>query len=161
MKNHSSSGSEVLQILGGEFARLLSSLNELTERTPEPLLYQHPPAVSVAEHILKSAAVLEQTFGGLTVNLWDDPFEWTLPETLSNSRRITAYLLEVGEARERAFSSFASDAALLKLVSVPVGEARPLLSVLLDALTRSADYRGHAVATLKILSGATSSGFII
>ena len=32
-----------------------------------------------------SAGTIEQTFGGITANLWDDPFEWTLPETLHRS----------------------------------------------------------------------------
>jgi hypothetical protein len=27
-----------------------------------------------------SPARSEQTFGGITTRLWDDPFEWTLPE---------------------------------------------------------------------------------
>ena len=41
---------------------------------------------SCGEYILRSAAAVEQTFGGITTRLWDDPFEWTLPEALSTDR---------------------------------------------------------------------------
>jgi hypothetical protein len=39
-----------------------------------------------AEQILRSARIVEQVSGGITANLWDDPFEWTLPETFKNER---------------------------------------------------------------------------
>jgi hypothetical protein len=43
-------------------------------------LYREQPATgdSCGEQVLRSAAIVEQSFGGLTANLWDDPFEWTL-----------------------------------------------------------------------------------
>ncbi|HEX2269316.1 MAG TPA: hypothetical protein VHH35_07275, partial [Pyrinomonadaceae bacterium] len=58
--------------------------------------------------ILRSAAVIEQTFGGLTANLWDDPFEWTLPETLSTPELVIEHLSEVDALRQRFFSSIDS-----------------------------------------------------
>ena len=70
---------------------------------------------------------MEQTCGGLTANLWDDPFEWTLPETLSNADRIIEYLSEVDLARQRAFKSIRDDSALTKYISVPSGEPSSLL----------------------------------
>jgi hypothetical protein len=161
MENDANDSSAILEILDGEFANLIVSLRNLTKSVPPDLLYRHPPAVSVGEHILKSARAIEQTFGGLTVNLWDDPFEWTLPEALSNADRITEYLDEVDQAERRAFASFESDATLTKLVSTPSGEARLLLSVLLETLVLAADYRGRAVNTFKILSNKSRTGFII
>jgi len=110
-------------------------------------------------NILRSAAILEQTFGGLTTNLWDDPFEWTLPETLNNQERIIEYLAEVDATRERAFCCF-SDDALTKYVSSPAGEF-VLLSVLLDALVRASDYHGRAAATSKMFSDGSTVRFII
>jgi len=50
--------------------------------------------------LIRSAAVVEQCFGGITSRLWDDPFEWTLPETLTGSKQVLEYLSEVKEARE-------------------------------------------------------------
>ena len=161
MENEASNQSPILTILDNEFVSLVGSLRELIKSVPASLLYCHPPHVSVGENILKSAGTIEQTCGGLTVNLWDDPFEWTLPEALSDANRITEYLAEVDQARCRAFASFGNDAALGKLVSVPSGDPRPLLNVLLDTLIRAADYRGRAVTTFKILSNNSSSRFII
>src|SRR5262244_3002954 len=122
MKEKLSASSAVVEHLDREFQHLLAQLKTLLMSVEPVQLYQRPQSLSVptiGECILKSAAVAEQTFGGLTVNLWDDPFEWTLPEALSNSHRILEYLGEVDQARQRAFACFADDALLLKNVSVP------------------------------------------
>lgn len=138
---------QIVQHLDREFAALIDSLKDLVKSVPMELLYRHPPAVSVGENILRSAAVVEQTCGGLTSNLWDDPFEWTLPETLSNPDRIVEYLSEVDLARQRAFSSIQDDSALTKFISDPSGE-RLLISLLLETLVEAADFRGRALAGL-------------
>ena len=143
-----------------EYAALIDSLKDLVRSVPTELLYQHPPAVSIGENILRSAAVLEQTCGGLTSNLWDDPFEWTLPETLSNSDLVVDYLSEVDRLRQLAFNSITDDSALTKYISAPAGE-RQLVNVLLETLVEASDYRGRAVATVKILSGEGAARFII
>jgi hypothetical protein len=88
--------------------------------------------------------------GGLTSNLWDDPFEWTLPETLSNADRVGEYLDEVDLARQRTFDSI-DDAALSKYIAVPSGESHQLISVLLKTLVKASEYRGRAM----LLSSAT------
>jgi hypothetical protein len=136
---------QIVQHLDQEFAGLIDSLKDLVKSVPTDLLYQHPPAVSIGENILRSAAVVEQTCGGLTSNLWDDPFECTLPETLSNPDRIVEYLSEVDAARQRAFNSIRDDSALTKYISDPSGE-RLLISLLLETLVRAAEFRGRAVA---------------
>lgn len=138
---------QIVQHLDREFAALIDSLKDLVKSVPMELLYRHPPAVSVGENILRSAAVVEQTCGGLTSNLWDDPFEWTLPETLSNPDRIVEYLSEVDLARQRAFSSIQDDSALTKYISDPSGE-RLLISLLLETLVSAAEFRGRARADL-------------
>ena len=117
--------------------------------------------LSIGEQILRSAAAVEQTFGGLTANLWDDPFEWTLPETLSTPAAIVDYLSEVNSARERFFSSIESDEAFIKLISVPSGEPRVLVDLLIETLVTASDHRGRAIATLKILSSEGAARFII
>jgi hypothetical protein len=135
---------EIVNHLDRELASVIASLKELVNSVPQHLLYQHPPEVSFGENILRSAAVIEQVCGGLTANLWDDPFEWTLPETLSSADRIIEYLSEVDVARERALNSIVDDGALTKYVSVPSGEPRLLVSLLLEMLVSASDYRGRA-----------------
>ena len=136
---------QIVQHLEQEFSGLIESLKDLVRSVPTELLYRHPPAVSVGENILRSAAVVEQTCGGLTSNLWDDPFEWTLPETLSNPDRIVEYLSEVDVARQRAFDSINDDSALTKYISDLSGE-RLLISLLLETLVKAAEFRGRALA---------------
>src|SRR6185369_7010731 len=95
------------------------------------------------QYILRSGAAIEQMCVGLTANLWDDPFEWTLPETLSNADRIVEYLSEVDLARELAFNSI-DDGALSKYIAVPSGEEQLLISLLLETLVKASDLRGRA-----------------
>ena len=152
---------EIVNYLDLEFARLINSLKDLVRSVPPDLLYRNPPAVTIGENILRSAAVIEQTCGGLTANLWDDPFEWTLPETLSTADRIIEYLSEVDVARQRAFASIADDSALTKHIAAPSGEPRLLVSLLVETLVTASDYRGRAVDTGKILFGDGAPGFII
>lgn len=132
---------------------MIEDLKRLVTAVNADLLYRHPPAGSIGEQILRSAAVVEQTFGGLTSNLWDDPFEWTLPEALSTPELVTEYLSEVDAARERAFKSIASDRDLTKYISGPSGEPQQLFALLLETLMKASDYHGRAVATVKMLFG--------
>jgi len=151
---------EIVQQLDREFGDLINSLKDLASSVPINILYRNPPEISIGECILRSAAKIEQTCGGLTSNLWDDPFEWTLPETLSNSELIVDYLSEVDRLRQLAFNSIADDSALTKYISAPVGE-RQLVNVLLETLVEAGDYRGRAVGTIKILSDEGAARFII
>ena len=128
---------EIVEQIDQAFAELIVSLKDLARSVP-------------AENLVRSAAVIEQMCGGLTANLWDDPFEWTLPETLSNSDRVVEYLAEVDLARQRTFDSI-DDAALSKYIAVPSGESRQLISVLLGTLVKASEYRGRAM----LLSSAT------
>ena len=137
-------GRQIVQHLEQQFAELIKSLKDLVRSVPTDILYQHPPAVSVGENILRSAAVVEQTCGGLTSNLWDDPFEWTLPETLSNPDLVVEYLSEVDAARQRAFVSIQDDGALTKYISDPSGE-RLLISLLLETIVKASEHKGRAL----------------
>ena len=149
-----------------EFARLHSRSAAIIEKTPASLLYEgsiQPVAAlrSVGESVLRSAAAVEQTFGGITANLWDDPFEWTLPEQLSTPATVLAHLQEVEETRQHAFASFTDDSCLLKSVATPADGLVPLVEVLLKTLLRATDFQSQAAVTLKALSGISPSGFII
>lgn len=157
---------DIVASLDREFARLHSRSAAIIENTPASLLYEIPsrPATSglhsIGEDVLRSAAVIEQTFGGLTANLWDDPFEWTLPEQLSTPSTVLAHLLEVEETRQHAFTSFADDSCLLKSIASPADGLVTLMELLLHTLLRATDYQSRATVALK-LSGIRPSGFII
>jgi hypothetical protein len=160
-------GRELVESLDREFARLHLHSCSVIQNTPDEILYSITTStgrgslVSVGENVLRCAAAVEQTFGGITSNLWDDPFEWTLPEYLSTSAKVIDHLAEVEQTRKRAFSSFDIDACLLKQVATPAGGTRPLGDLLLETLVRAAGYQGRAVAALKFLSGISTPGFII
>lgn len=146
--------------LDRQFAKLHGDSHKLIEAISPVLLYQQPsgkshslPLHSCGEHVLRSAAVVEQTFGGITTNLWDDPFEWTLPETLPTPAKVAAYLDEVEATRKRGFQLFKSDADLMKEIMAPSGHTQ-LWPLLLDTLVRAAHHQGRARATLEILQAA-------
>jgi len=141
----------IVESLDKQFAVLIDSLKELVRNVNTDQLYRHAGDASFGEQILRSAAVIEQTFGGLTANLWDDPFEWTLPETLSTPDRVIEHLSEVDALRQRFFSSIDGDESLSKFVSVPSGESRPLVELLRETLVRASDSHKEAQKTQKEL----------
>jgi len=152
---------KLIECLDREFARLHLGSRELIRGASPELLYSKPPSgfgsrLSFGEHILRSAATVEQTFGGITANLWDDPFEWTLPETLSTPEKVTGYLDEVEVTRRHGFELFKSDDDLLKEILAPAGEIQ-LLPLLLDTLVQAVHYQGQAFATLDIVRADKSA----
>ena len=133
-----------------EFARLEHAWRELIRATSDQFLYQkdNQRDLSVGKQVLQSARIVEQTFGGITANLWDDPFEWTLPETLTTPRKLLAYLDEVESARRRGFELFQSDEDLHKTVMTPSGP-RQIMSLLLDTLVRAGHHHLNAESCFK------------
>lgn len=153
----------LIAALDREFSGLHHRARQLIGQTPDERLYAKLPNISesVGENTLRSAAAIEQTCGGLNSNLWDDPFEWTLPEQLSTSQLILQYLDEVEATRRHCFAGFVADADLFKTVSLPSEQLEPLVCVLLETLTRAAALQGRAFASAKILSAVTVPGVII
>jgi hypothetical protein len=150
---------KLISSLDERFARLHARSIAFVEAISGERLYWQPressgafPVYSCGEHILRSAAAVEQTFGGITTNLWDDPFEWTLPETLSTPERVAEYLREVEATRQRGFALFKSDEDLLKEFAAPSGEMRLLCALLLETLERAAHHQGRAFATFRLFS---------
>lgn len=137
-----------------EFALLDDRTRELLQKVPVAILYEATMlsggVTSVGDSLLKSAGTVEQTFGGLTANLWDDPFEWTLPETLSTPALITEYLGEVCQTRNNFFTRLREDRDLTKLIVVPSGGTQPLIQLLLDTLVRAAGYLERASVILAV-----------
>jgi hypothetical protein len=156
----------VRRSLDEQFARLHGRSVALVRAVPAGKLYWQPPRVgaralpaySCGEHVLRGAAAVEQTFGGITVNLWDDPFEWTLPETLPTPEHVVEYLNEAEATRLRAFALFRTDADLSKEIATPSGEMRTLFALLSETLVRAAHHQGSAFATFRLFSDARPSG---
>ena len=147
--------------LDRQFAELHRGSHKLIEAISPDLLYRQPPGKSnslplhsCGEYVLRSAAVVEQTFGGITTNLWDDPFEWTLPETLPTPDKVAGYLDEVEVTRKHGFQLFKNDADLVKEIMAPSGPTQ-LLPLLLDTLARAGHHQGRAWATFEILRAQT------
>lgn len=147
--------------LNEQFAQLHARTVALVCAVPSDKLYWQPrpsagafPVYSCGEHILRSAACIEQAFGGITVNLWDDPFEWTLPESLPTSKHVIDYLEEVELTRQRGFALFESDSDLSKEIAVPSGQMQTLFELLLETLARAAQHQGRAFATFRLFSDA-------
>ena len=145
--------------LDRQFSQLHQESRELIRAISPGLLYYRSsnstPAQSCGEQVLRSAAVVEQTFGGLTTNLWDDPFEWTLPETLSTPEKVSDYLREVEATRKRGFELFQSDDDLAREIMAPAG-ATQLHPLLLDTLVRARHYLGSAKATFDLVRAEES-----
>jgi len=145
--------------LDRQFSQLHQESRELIRAISPGLLYYRSsnstPAQSCGEQVLRSAAVVEQTFGGLTTNLWDDPFEWTLPETLSTPEKVSDYLREVEATRKRGFELFQSDDDLAREIMAPAG-ATQLQPLLLDTLVRARHYLGSAKATFDLVRAKES-----
>ncbi|NNE67068.1 MAG: hypothetical protein HKN33_10930 [Pyrinomonadaceae bacterium] len=103
--------------------------------------------------LIRSAAVLEQCFGGITTRLWDDPFEWTLVEQMARGPRFIEYIDEVGAACNRCFLAISDDNALTREIPAPEKMAS-VFSVLLTAYTKST---GHLTeARVKLAFGNTT-----
>jgi hypothetical protein len=140
------------------FIQIHSRSCELIRKIPNEKLYWQPretnalfPVNSCGEYILRSAAPVEQTFGGLTVKLWDDPFEWTLPEQLSSSDLILEYLAEVEETRRKGFTLFASDEDLHRELPAPE-KLKTIFALFLGTIARAEHFQGRAFASFKMFS---------
>ncbi len=132
--------------------------NELIALTPDEKLFWKPRDLgrtmtmfSVGEYVLRSAGKVEQTFGGITTRLWDDPFEWTLPEELSSGDLIADYLSEVEATRVNGFALLKSDEELRREIPAPV-KMRTILQVLLETVARAEHFQGRAFAVFQMFS---------
>jgi hypothetical protein len=149
-----------LPSLDAQFARLHARSVALARAVPTDRLYWQPragaagapPVYSCGEHLLRSAAAVEQTFGGLAASLWDDPFEWTLPESLPTPRHVEDYLAEAEAARLRGFALVRADAELSKEIAVPSGGTRTLFELIVETLARASHHQGCAHATFRLFS---------
>jgi hypothetical protein len=131
---------------------------EFLGKVPDDILFTKPRDLprtftmfSVGEYIIRSAAEVEKTIGGITTRLWDDPFEWTLPEELHSGSRVADYLIEVELGRSSGFGYLASDADLSRSIPAPE-RMRTIFELLAGTLVRSAHYQGRAFAVFQSFS---------
>lgn len=145
-----------IENLDRQFAEIHRTSSDFIANLPAGSLYAAPGEVSshdtCGEQILRCSAVIEQSFGGLTANLWDDPFEWTLPETLDTQAKVLEYLSEVEDLRNRAFLALKDDAELSKEIMTPGGPTQ-ILPFLLDTLKRA---RHHQQRAFKVFAALTT-----
>jgi hypothetical protein len=149
----------ILSSFDQQFIRLDGRSRELLSRLNDELLFRRPGGLatsltpfSCGEYLLRSAAAVEQTFDGLTTRLWDDPFEWTLPEKLSSREAILIYLDEVEATREKGFGFFTSDDDLKREVPAPE-HMRSLAEILVDTISRASHLQGRAFVIYQTLTG--------
>jgi len=147
-----------IESLDLQFSKLHARSCELIQKIPdEKLFWQQErnqsafPVNSCGELVLRSAGTIEQTFGGITARLWDDPFEWTLPETLSTNRLILSYLAEVEETRARGFALFHADEDLRRELPAPE-KLITIFALLIETLARAEHLQGRAFAVFQLLS---------
>ena len=144
--------------LNERFLLLHSRSLSFVKKIPDDKLYLQPrgaklsfPVNSCGEYILRSAGKVEQTFGGITTKLWDDPFEWTLPEALSTSKRVLDYLSEVEETRKNGFALFHSDDDLRREIPAPE-KLKSIFSILIETLAVAEHFQGRAFAIFSVFS---------
>ena len=140
--------SSLRAFLNGQFEALHLRSLKFLERLPEDKIFWKPRAegfetYSAGELLIRSAASVEQTFGGITRRLWDDPFEWTLPEELSGRDAIRDYFIEVRKARSDGFAFFRDDTELYRLIPAPE-VLKPIIEILLSTIDRAAHFEGRA-----------------
>lgn len=143
-----------IEIFQKRFADLDSAQRRVLDAVPPDRLYWQPretdalfPVNSVGEYVLRSAAAVESTFGGITAKLWDDPFEWTLPEALPTPEAVLVYLDEVAAVRDKGFAFFTDDRDLTKSIPAPE-KLKPLSAILIDSLLRAEHFLGRAYGVL-------------
>ena len=143
---------DFIDIFDRRFSKVFENSLKIIEKTPDEHLYKQIsktvadfPFQTIGGNILRSAGVVEQTFGGITVRLWDDPFEWTLPEELNTKSKIAEYLNESEATRRRGFQLFTSDEVLKK--EIPAPEIfKTLFEILLETVAKAEHFQGRAAA---------------
>jgi len=141
-----------------QFAAIDKRSRELLALIPDGRLFERPPQaveslvpLSCGECILRSGAMVEKTFGGITTRLWDDPFEWTLPEKLSTADHIVNYLDEVEATRKKGFAYFSSDADLQARIPAPE-RLTSIAEILVATLDHAAHFQGRAFVLYQLMS---------
>jgi hypothetical protein len=140
-----------------QFDNIDAQCRELLDMMPGEKLFTRPvelnnsmAPISFGEFLVRSSGMVEQTMGGITRRLWDDPFEWTLPEALRNRDGILEYFDEVRSTRMDAFSFIRTDSELFREMPSPIA-VRSLADIFIGTIARSHFYLGEAAAIYQIV----------
>ena len=154
----------IIETFENQFAKLHSRSIEFVASIPDEKLFWKPRELkqtfamfSCGEYVLRSAAAVEQTFGGIMTKLWDDPFEWTLPEELATGAKIAEYLAEVEATRRNGFAFFTSDDDLLKEIPAPE-KLKSIAEILIETTARAEHFQGRAFSIFQMFSDAKLPG---
>jgi hypothetical protein len=137
------------------FDEISKGSRKLISNTPPEILfkdlrgYESTAMCSIGEYVVRSAAMVERAFGGLTRRLWDDPFEWTLPEELYSVPEIDKYLDEVDASRKSGLLFLHSDDDLSKQLPAPQ-KLKSIADILIEAIAESRHYQGRAFALYQV-----------
>lgn len=152
---------EIIDAFESSFADVDGRQRRLLDRVSDERLFWTPVdandsmvLLSVGGSVLRSAAMVEQVFLGITRRLWDDPFEWTLPEKLSTKAAILGYLDEVSRTRSAGLQFLSGDAELSRQLPAP-DELRTIAAVLIGALARAENHLGRGEAIARIIADRT------
>lgn len=147
---------DLIEIIDRHFSELHNSSVSLVREVGDKGLFlgrndldSLSASMTCGEQIVRSGAVVEQAFGGISARLWDDPFEWTLPEELSTAEKVEEYLYDVDAFRKKCMLAFGNDSELSRTVPAPE-ELRSILEIFLEAMTRSANHLGKATLLCQI-----------
>lgn len=149
---------DIISAFDRSFLKLDALSRELLAKAADEMLFTKPREIagsmamfSCGEYVLRSAAMVEKTFGGITTRLWDDPFEWTLPEKLNDHKSILQYLDEVEATRVKGFSFFTSDVDLMREIPAPE-KLTPIIDIFLDTIAKAAHFQGRAFTVFQMMS---------
>lgn len=141
---------------------IFSNAAEIIRRCPETELFVKPRKLknslapfSIGEFTIRAIGKIEQACGGITTRLWDDPFEWTLPESFTDISAIHLYFVDVAATVERCFEFIGSDGSLAAVIPAPV-RFRSIELILIDAICDANLLLGKAEALWQLYSGEMS-----
>lgn len=147
-----------LDSFNSRFAAIDRRSRFILEMIDEGDLYRRPREIaqtmspfSCGEYLLRSAAAVEQTYGGISTRLWDDPFEWTLPEKLATRESVIAYLDEVEATRKRGAFFLSSDDELAKNIPSPE-KLRSIFDLLLETVAKAEHHQERAISIFQFFS---------
>jgi uncharacterized damage-inducible protein DinB len=146
--------------LADEFTRVEDSIVTVLPLIPEDKLYwkpfqskNHLRIYSCGELVSHSMGTIEAACNGILNNFWDDPFEWTLRESLPNHEYLSGYVNEVVAVTKETFALLKTD-DLEKTIYLPNGEPTTIGKLLLKTLLHAVHHRGQLYAYLHLLTDA-------
>jgi len=146
--------------LAREFTRVEDSIVAVLPLIPEDKLYwkpfqskNHLRIYSCGELISHSMGTIEAACNGILNNFWDDPFEWTLRESLPNHQYLSEYAGEVIAVTKETFALLKTE-DLEKKIYLPNGEPTNIGKLLLKTLLHAVHHRGQLYAYVHLLTDA-------